>query len=251
MKNEQVLIGLQNRISDLQRELGNERLVREKVKQDLQTKIQGKDEHLNVIQQQYGNEILACLQEISCLENEREQLNDIIALLQGIAESELGERNQTITNLNNRVNQLTNQINGLNNQVTNLKNNLTNENNAKTRAESEVNRLDKEIDNLRSQLNSAQSNYDYYYSRYCDKDREVENLRNKLSSEENSNSYLRNEISGVNYEKRKLETEIHNLKVNLEVASKNLDVLKKVIKDFPRISEDSKTTILALYVAES
>src|SRR5438132_406286 len=57
-ENEQVLIGLQTRISDLQKELGDERLTGEKTKQDLQTKIQEGDERLHIIQEQYGNEIL-------------------------------------------------------------------------------------------------------------------------------------------------------------------------------------------------
>ncbi|CAJ0829505.1 11373_t:CDS:1, partial [Entrophospora sp. SA101] len=43
---------------DLQKKLGDERLAGERTKQDLQTKIQEKDEFLNITQGKYGNEIL-------------------------------------------------------------------------------------------------------------------------------------------------------------------------------------------------
>ncbi|CAJ0833669.1 18875_t:CDS:2 [Entrophospora sp. SA101] len=45
-------------VGDLQKKLGDERLAGERTKQDLQTKIQEKDEFLNITQGKYGNEIL-------------------------------------------------------------------------------------------------------------------------------------------------------------------------------------------------
>lgn len=130
-EDEQVLIGLQNKNSDLHKQLGNERLAWEETKQDLQNKIQERDEQLAITQLKNGNEVLECLWQIGLLKKEITQLDNIIKLLKELSEEELKKNQDTINGLSNQVNQLTAQRNNFQTQANDLNQQLTDANNSK------------------------------------------------------------------------------------------------------------------------